>query len=535
MQAIAHGFFSKNKYHLLVGLLLLVYLVNGLFYIPQQSLTADEADHLSYAMRFVKGHPEKIKPFDDASTMPVSALNTIPRVAEQLLHPGLQKSDWGLSDVMMGRYVTLLISLLIGLYVYRWSKDLFGAKAGLCSLVLFVFCPNIAAHAGLLTTDVYSALFTIIPLYHFRKYANNRKLKELVLFSLTIAVAQLCKQSLTFLYPVVLLLSLVLLLRDRKSGQVIRVKMILRNFFLFALIQLVVINAGFYFKGSGTAFGDYHFRSRFFTGLQNKFSFAAAIPLPMPTPYLEGLDCTKTIDEMGPGHPESSGYVYLLGETKANQGFWNYYFVVLFFKMPVPLLLALLGSLFIFFTNRKKYGNWNMLVLVWPVVFYLVYFNFFYNSQVGLRHILMIFPLLFVMAGLFFQQLSERRELLAYVLLIYSAATFYFYYPHLIPYTNEFMLNKKMAYRVMADSNLDYKQSEGRLQQWLDAKKGVYAPETPQAGTFIISVNDLTGVVETKNYKWLFDNFKPTAHLAFCYLIFEISEQDLHAKHLRGL
>ena len=124
---------------------------------------------------------------------------------------------------------------------------------------------------------------------------------------------------------------------------------------------------------------------------------------------------------------------------------------------------------------------------------------------------------------------------MVYVLLVYSAATFYFYYPHLIPYTNEFMLNKKMAYRVMADSNLDYKQSEGRLQQWLDARKGTYAPQTPAAGTFIISVNDLTGVIETKNYKWLFDNFKPSSHLAFCYLIFEISEQDLHEKHLSAL
>src|SRR5678815_467425 len=146
MQQIFH------KYHpWFVALLLLVYVINGLIYIPRQSITFDEGDHYNYAVRFVKGHPEKIRPFDDASAMPISALNTLPRIVQQLVQPGFHRNDDGSSDIINGRYVTLMVSTLIGLYVYLWARNLYGRSAALFSLFLFVFCPNVAAHASLVT------------------------------------------------------------------------------------------------------------------------------------------------------------------------------------------------------------------------------------------------------------------------------------------------------------------------------------------------------------------------------------------------
>src|SRR4029079_17177204 len=110
-----------KKYHKwFVAVLLVVYVINGLLYIPRPSITFDEGDHYNYAVRFVKGHPEKVRPFDDASAMPISALNTLPRVMKQFLQPGFHRNDDGSSDIINGRYVTLLVSTLIGLYVFLW-------------------------------------------------------------------------------------------------------------------------------------------------------------------------------------------------------------------------------------------------------------------------------------------------------------------------------------------------------------------------------------------------------------------------------
>jgi len=522
-----------NKYHRwFISSLFLIYLVNGLIYIPQQSINGDEGDHFDYAIRFVKGHPEKIKPFDDASTMPVSALNTIPRVAEQLLHPGLKKTDWGSEDIIHGRYITLIISLLIGLYVYMWSKDLFGKPASLFSLLLFVFCPNLAAHAGVFGTDVYSALFTIVPLYHFWKYSQSYTLKQFVLFSIALGLAQLCKQSLTFLYPIFLLLFLILVFYKKNSKSFYN-KLTLRNLFLFIIIQLFILNAGFQFKGTGKSLADYSFRSHFFQGVQQGFHLIGNVPLPIPSPYLEGLDDSKTIDEMGPGHPESSPKVYLLGRSKEGKGFWNYYFVVLFFKIPIPLLLAFFVSLFLLIKKKKKQIVWDATVLLLPIIFFLVYFNFFYNSQAGIRHILMILPLMQVFSGLFFKKLIDKnRIMIIAAIAFYSMATFYYYFPYLIPYTNEFIAEKKMAYKKIAGSNLDYSQATEVLNKYLEIHPGQYAPSHPEAGTFIISVFDLLEVEKENGYSWLRNNYKPSKHLAFTYLIFEVSKESLFEKKL---
>jgi hypothetical protein len=79
---------SKRSHFQLRLLLIAVFFINGLIYIPRQAIVSDERDHLNYAVRFAKGHPEKVKPYDDASTMPVSALNTLPRVVQQIQNPG---------------------------------------------------------------------------------------------------------------------------------------------------------------------------------------------------------------------------------------------------------------------------------------------------------------------------------------------------------------------------------------------------------------------------------------------------------------
>src|ERR1051325_2788395 len=100
----------KNTHFWIRILLLAVYLINGIIYIPKQSVLSDEGDHLNYAFRILKGKPQKEKPYDDTSTMPISVLNTIPRVIEQVFNPGLQKTDDGASDVVHGRYITLLVS-----------------------------------------------------------------------------------------------------------------------------------------------------------------------------------------------------------------------------------------------------------------------------------------------------------------------------------------------------------------------------------------------------------------------------------------
>lgn len=54
----------------------------------------------------------------------------------------------------------ILLALLLGIFVYRWSKELFGFEAALASLFLYCLDPNILAHSQIVHTDIaFSALF----------------------------------------------------------------------------------------------------------------------------------------------------------------------------------------------------------------------------------------------------------------------------------------------------------------------------------------------------------------------------------------
>src|SRR5687767_12992390 len=101
--------------------LFFLYIVHGLFIINGNSVTNDEMDHWSYGKRMLMLRPEKIYPYDDASTMPISGINAVPRAIQQMINPTLEKDDGGTSDIMNGRYVTLFICLLIAIYIYKWS------------------------------------------------------------------------------------------------------------------------------------------------------------------------------------------------------------------------------------------------------------------------------------------------------------------------------------------------------------------------------------------------------------------------------
>ena len=99
--------------------------------------------------------------------------------------------------------------------------------------------------------------------------------------------------------------------------------------------------------------------------------------------------------------------------------------------------------------------------LIVPMLLYWIYFNFFYNAQIGIRHVLPVFALGIIFCGRFLAKPeSKLRNCAAVVLVSWVAASTLSYYPHFISYFNEFVLHRKLAYRRLADSNLDWRGNE---------------------------------------------------------------------------
>ena len=85
-----------------------------------------------------------------------------------------------------------------------------------------------------------------------------------------------------------------------------------------------------------------------------------------------------------------------------------------------------------------------------------------------------------------------------------------------------------MAYRILADSNIDWGQSDKYLAEYCQKNPDIiFQPHKPVPGKIIVGVNSLVGGNNPESFRWLRDNFRPSDHVAYSYLIYEVSAEDL--------
>lgn len=497
----------------------------------RQTLTYDEAKHHRYGEQILALNSER---FDD-SKMPFSALNALfGRMAGFL---GVEDIEDLPAEVAAGRFATLLFGAATALLVYHWSRELYGRLAGLFSLFLFVFEPNLLAHSQFVTTDLYATGTIALAIYALWRFSRRRDAAGLGLLALAIGLAQLAKYTAVFLYP---LAAVLLLTRDLPDltgwlrqqdwaalGLYARRALVYAG--VIASVSLGLINAGFLFNRSFTPLGEYKFRSELFQQTQARLRYFSAWPVPVPYPYIDGLDQVLYRERSGFGF----GKIYLLGELRKDQGFAGYYLVAYLVKTPLAIQIAVIAAVLAIFWKRKGRSLLeNELFLLGPILFFTIYFNFFYWAQIGIRFLLVEFPFLLILCGSLVQDwagLGRWRRAALGGLAAWLAISTLSYYPHYIPYFNELVLDRRMAYQILADSNLDWGQAGWYARQYLSAHPEIQVdPDRPVSGRILISPNDLVGITaEPETYAWLRENFYPVDTVAYTYLVFDVSPQAL--------
>jgi hypothetical protein len=174
----------------------------------------------------------------------------------------------------------------------------------------------------------------------------------------------------------------------------------------------------------------------------------------------------------------------------------------------------------------------NESFLLIPFLFFTIYFNFFFNTQIGIRYYLPIFPLLYVFSGNLFigwHGFSVTQKVSISLLVAYLFVSVFSYHPYYLPYFNEFVWDRKQAYKYLADSNIDWGQSENELNQYLqEHPDAIYKTHKIMSGHLVVRVNDLVGVTsDLAQYAWLRDNFEPVDTIAYSYLVYKISNEDI--------
>jgi 4-amino-4-deoxy-L-arabinose transferase-like glycosyltransferase len=512
--------------------IILFFIVLSVFSVRGLSLTADEPNHYKYGTRILSLNSTR---FDD-SKMPITALNVLPAKLASKLPTGPIQAF--VEQFIIARSVTILFSAMIALLVFHWSRSLYGFAGGLATLVLYVLDPNIIAHSQLVTTDMYVTGMVTFSCYWLWKYAKTGRFRDGFISALVLGFSQITKYTAIVLIPLFLIMlaahdwSVLSQTQQKQTGFVIG--RVVRKICLYGVIaiasSIVLVNIGFLFNHSFTAFKDYRFVSQTFKSLQSEAGIFGNIPVPVPYPYLQGLDEISFRESTGFGY----GKIYLLGQLRQGEGFKGYYFAASLFKVPIATQLVLIGSLVLYFINsqRRKSFFINEIFLLLPVLFFTIYFNFFYNAQIGIRFYLIIFPLLYVLSGGLFQtwdQFSTASKSVVLLLALYLAASVLSYYPQYLAYFNELVPDRKTAYKYLSDSNLNWGQGKYYLEAYLtEHPEAIYEPEKIVSGEIIASPDDLVGVTDDpQKFAWLRENFEPTGTVAYAYLIYEVSPQAL--------
>jgi hypothetical protein len=218
----------------------------------------------------------------------------------------------------LARLVMPLFSVLGGVVVFAWSTRLFGLWGGFLSLALWIFCPNVLAHARLITTDMASTSLGVAATYVFWRYLQKPSWLWAAGAGVALGAAELTKFSMLLLYVVWPFFWLVrLLIVVPKPEWLARIPRALAHGCAIVALSILTIDAGYFFEGVGIPLGQFEVGSRALTRpvtaemkrprSQNELfdllwrfrinrlrgTFLGEIPCPLPEHYVLGFDEQK--------------------------------------------------------------------------------------------------------------------------------------------------------------------------------------------------------------------------------------------------
>ena len=559
----------------------------------RESLTYDEASKFESGLAILssKSSERGVTKINKRNIVPVSALNVlISKPIPESIISKLTENEQAITYndkiypdgiIYFGKLATIFASLILAIYVFCWARQLYGINAGFLALSLYVLDPNIIAHSRLVTQDIFSACSIFIATYYFWNFLKFGGWKNALLSIITFGIAQITRYTSIYLLPIYFVLTICFygssILKIIKSKNFPKIISIIKGFFgytiLLILTTIIIINIGFSFEKTFTQLGDYQFESRTFNDLQSS-PLLRKIPVPVPYTYLQGIDFGKYKQETGFG----SGPSYLMGKLGIDKnvelkGFKEYYIVAFLYKVPIATQLLILMAIISLIRYGYRLDFWhNEAFLIVPSLFFTIAFTFS-SAQLGIRYILMTFPFLFVLSSrvvIGWNALTNKYRIVVAGLVTYLLISNCSYFPHYLSYFNELLIDRKMGYTIIADSNLDWGQNKNYLKDYLtknpdtmyapawfffvlrnnpkfaminlndilgitdDTK--IFNPDEPQAGSIIIAANDLVGATTympaypesyPKTYQWINENLEPIDHVNYSYLVFKLQPEDL--------
>lgn len=408
-------------------------------------------------------------------------------------------------------------AVLILVLVWVAARAIAGPLAGAGAAAVAALTPDFIGHARFIGTDIPGTLGWLAALLAIAAALARPTWGRLALAAVVIAVAQWTKLVNGLWLPLGVVAVGVRCVVAAHRGECSRGAAVARGTgFAVAVgaLALAAIHAG-YAGISADAKRVYHE-----DGFDNAIDTFGP---PFPDLARAILPRAYVLTIAASGAHRTTGHAsYLNGEYSRN-GWPHYFAVALAVKLPIALLvLAALGA-GIGFARRSRLVWW----LVGCAALHFALLSFVGNVHIGLRHMMPVIAVAFVLAGVAVAALVRSRVGVTFVAALgaWLVVDVVRIYPHHAEYFNAFAGGPYEGWRTLLDSNVDWAQDKRLMREWAEAQPGPVAidPIDPVTGTVVVRAMVLVGNDPDKRAKtaWL-RAFEPVDRLSPGVFVFDV-------------
>ncbi len=506
---------KKHQWKIVFSLLAFMFVVS-LHNAASDSATFDEIAHIPAGYSYLTQHDMRLNPehpplIKDLAALPLLFLNLNFDTNLSFWQNELNDTgQWNAGKYLLweagnnpdailfwSRLPIVLISLIAGLFIFKWVKELAGVLAGLLALFFYALDPNVLGHNHYVTTDIGVMAFLTFSFYYFLKFIKNPTWKNALVGGIFWGLLHVAKFSSITTLPIfgLILVGYPLIKKINANQKRIRVwfSYLGKGLVAFAvsmvLVWLVYLpntyktdpvvfekTINFYFPANDS--NPNSLRARDLMLAMNDHSSLR----PMAE-YVLGMGMVFKRVAGGNG-------AYFIGQVSDN-AFPAYFPTVFILKETLPLLILIIAmtifTLWQIFskihlktqdflhTNGKRVLSWLRSNVVEYTLFGFIvvysYLSITGNLNIGLRHLFPIFPFIYILLAKkihdFFTRFQPHQLFFfKYVLgflLIWILSETLMAYPYYLSYFNELAGGPKNGYHYVTDSNADWGQDLERF------------------------------------------------------------------------
>jgi hypothetical protein len=514
----------KKNYKIVVAFILAAVFVVSLAVSNQESTTMDEQAHIPSGYSYVKYNDMRLNPehpplLKDLAGIPLQFMNLQFPTDSKEWQSGINE-QWVIGNrfihsnnadavTFWSRLPIILIALLLGLFIFIWTKEIAGISAGIFALLLYGADPNVLGHNHYVTTDIGIAAFIFISFYYFIRFLKKPSWKNVLLAGIFLGIVQLTKFSAVLLFPFFTIVAIIYVLSKRKpdscSGTNLKFKLV--NFGEYAgkyTIVIMVCFAAIWILYQYNTFSmpaeKVQEVAKIVFGDVGSGKIAKAVVIQMSTlPLLKGMSEYFLGVFMVFVRVTGGNTYYFLGKV-TNHATQAYFPTVFLIKETLPMLMLIIFSMIYSLfqiagtlraairVNIKK--GWEALVnylrsgvaeySMFGFILFYSYLSITGNLNIGFRHLFPVLPFAYVLVTKkifdFFKtrddQLTKKNtSLIVLILAIWIIIIPIIHFPSYISYFNELVGGPKNGYKYVTDSNTDWGQDLKRLRDFVEINK----------------------------------------------------------------